>query len=175
MPLFDIPSFPGFEAYELHFTTTAGFGEKRTLEVIYRKHDRRVIRHVIIGPGILVPKGVEPPHMDFGGGQIPNTFNAHYPTSFQGSDGNPIVPTPLTHESTTPDTCSVVPDADPTAGFTVMTVDGAIGPYQIKITYGDASAEAGVQTAVAFLNGEVTSEVFVSAINIGAAELAPKV
>lgn len=112
--------------------------------------------------------------MDFSGGQIPNTFNAHFPVTFQDQDGAAITPEPLTYESTTPEVASVTPDADPTTGFTVTTVDGAVGPGQVKVTYGDAAAEAGTQTAVAFLNFEVTSEKFVSSLTIGAAELIPK-
>jgi hypothetical protein len=131
-------------------------------------------RTFIIGPGALFPKGTEPPMPDFSGGQIPNTFNAHFPTIYQDQDGASITPDPLTFESTTPDVASVTPDADPTAGFTVMTVDGSVGPGQIKITYGDADAAPGKQTAVAFLNFEVTSEKFVSSLVIGAAELIPK-
>lgn len=112
--------------------------------------------------------------MDFQVGQVPNTFDAHVPTIFQNSKGQPIAPDPLTYESTTPETCSVVPDSDPALGFKVITVPGSLGPGQIKITYGDADAAPGKQEATAFVNFEVTSEEFVSSLTLGTVELIAK-
>lgn len=153
------PVPPGFEVQEI-------VEVHKVVRVLRRI--RRCVQTLVFAPGRAVPVTEDLPMPDVSGYELPADHHVDVVMTFADQDGQPIVPPVVTIEATTPETISVTPHEDPASGFVITAVAGASGPFQVKVTYGDAAPDPGVQTAFGFFAGQVAAGKFVAGINFAA-------